>query len=84
MGTELLDIGDGVALSQLGRRTLIVDADMRTPRVHHLFGTEGTGGLSNVLALMAKSLSAVRSGRSFARQRKRAASRGCEGYKPTR
>ncbi|MDC3823225.1 hypothetical protein, partial [Pseudomonas aeruginosa] len=34
--------------------------------------------------LMAKSLSAVRSGRSFARQRKRAASRGCEGYKPTR
>ncbi|MFY0993232.1 hypothetical protein ACOQNR_01295, partial [Pseudomonas juntendi] len=41
-------------------------------------------GLSNVLALMAKSLSAVRSGRSFARQRKRAASRGCEGYKPTR
>ncbi|MDG9812366.1 IS4 family transposase, partial [Pseudomonas juntendi] len=41
-------------------------------------------GLSNVLALMAKSLSAVRSGRSFARQRKRAASRGCGGYKPTR
>jgi hypothetical protein len=33
---------------------------------------------------MASSLSAVRPGRSFPRQRKRLASRGCEGYKPTR
>ena len=41
-------------------------------------------GLAKVLALMANSLSAVRPGRSFPRQRKRLASRGCEGYKPTR
>ncbi|MBV2205745.1 MAG: IS4 family transposase [Pseudomonas sp.] len=41
-------------------------------------------GLANVLELMANSLSAVRPGRSFPRQRKRLASRGCEGYKPTR
>jgi len=40
--------------------------------------------LGNVLALMSNSLSAVRPGRSFARRRKRAASRGCEGYKPAR
>ena len=41
-------------------------------------------GLGNLLELMANSLSAVRPGRSFPRQRKRLASRGCEGYKPTR
>lgn len=41
-------------------------------------------GLANVLALMANSLSAVRPERRFERKRKRAASRGCEGYKPTR
>ena len=33
---------------------------------------------------MANSLSAVRPERRFERKRKRAASRGCEGYKPTR
>jgi hypothetical protein len=37
-------------------------------------------GLVNVMKLMANSLSAVRPGRSFPRQRKRLASRGCEGY----
>jgi len=41
-------------------------------------------GLAHLLGLMANSLSAVRPGRSFPRQRKRLASRGCEGYKPTR
>mgnify|MGYP001773356679 FL=1 len=44
----------------------------------------GVQGLANVMELMANSLSAVRPGRSFPRQRKRLASRGCEGYKPTR
>jgi hypothetical protein len=33
---------------------------------------------------MANNLSAVRPGRSFPRQRERLASRGSEGYKPTR
>jgi hypothetical protein len=41
-------------------------------------------GLANVLKLMANRLSAVRPGRSFPRQCKRLASRGCEGFKPTR
>ncbi|MCR5868794.1 tyrosine protein kinase [Aquincola sp. J276] len=53
------DIGDGktffvanlgVTFSQLEGRTLIVDADMRTPRLHQLFGVEGPGGLSGILA----------------------------------
>lgn len=53
------DRGDGktyfaanlaVALSQLGARTLLIDADLRTPRLHSLFGLPGGSGLSNVLA----------------------------------
>jgi chain length determinant protein tyrosine kinase EpsG len=53
------DIGDGktylaanlaVTLSQLGERTLLIDADIRTPRLHRLFRVEPTAGLSNLLA----------------------------------
>ena len=54
------DIGDGksflaanlaVAFSQLGGRTLLVDADMRTPRLHEIFHIDQAGsGLSSILA----------------------------------
>jgi protein-tyrosine kinase len=52
------DHGDGrsyvaanlaVAFSQLGGRTLLVDADMRSPRQHKLFRVEPDGGLSGIL-----------------------------------
>jgi protein-tyrosine kinase len=40
-----------VAFSQLGGRTLLVDADMRTPRMHDLFGLQNTSsGLSTILS----------------------------------
>ena len=51
-------VGDGrsyvaanlaVAFAQLGGRTLLVDADMRTPRLHTLFGTDDSVGLSLLL-----------------------------------
>lgn len=53
------DIGDGksyfaanlaVAFSQLGGRTLLVDADLRTPRQHEVFNIATGSGLSTVLA----------------------------------
>lgn len=54
------DSGDGksycaanlaVALAQLGgARTLLVDADMRTPRLHTLFGLDNRAGLSGILS----------------------------------
>lgn len=53
------DSGDGktffaanlaVALSQVGGRTLLVDADMRGPRQHTVFGLENFAGLSGVLS----------------------------------
>ena len=37
-------------LSQLGKRTLVIDADLRHPRQHRLFGVPGRVGLSSVLA----------------------------------
>lgn len=52
-------IGDGktfiaanlaVAFSQLPGRTLLVDADLRTPRLHEVFGVEASAGLSGILA----------------------------------
>jgi len=39
-----------IVFSQLGARTLLVDADMRSPKLHQLFGTTAANGLSGVLA----------------------------------
>lgn len=39
-----------VALAQLGGRTLLVDADMRTPKVHEVFQLGNASGLSSVLS----------------------------------
>lgn len=39
-----------IAFSQLGERTLLVDADLRQPRQHKLFKLKGGYGLSDLLA----------------------------------
>jgi chain length determinant protein tyrosine kinase EpsG len=39
-----------VAFSQLGARTLLIDADMRAPRQHEIFAIETSVGLSALLA----------------------------------
>lgn len=53
------DVGDGktfiaanlaVAFSQLPGRTLLIDADLRTARLHKLFGVEAGAGLTSILA----------------------------------
>lgn len=53
------DVGDGktflaanmaVAFSQLGGRTLLIDVDMRTPRMHKVFDVDNSVGLSGVLS----------------------------------
>lgn len=40
-----------IAFSQLGRRTLLVDADLRRPGMHKLFNSENSPGLAQALAL---------------------------------
>lgn len=53
------DSGDGktttvcglaVAMASLGRRVVIVDGDMRRPRLHQIFGVPNDFGLSSILA----------------------------------
>ena len=53
------DAGDGktfvaanlaIAFSQLGRRTLLIDGDMRSPRLHKVFGIDNSRGLSSILS----------------------------------
>ncbi len=39
-----------IAFSQLGRRTLVIDADMRRPRLHRCFGVPNHTGLSALLS----------------------------------
>lgn len=39
-----------VVFSQLGGSTLLIDADLRTPRLHALFGIGADSGLSGILA----------------------------------
>ena len=39
-----------VVLAQLGGRTLLVDADLRGPRLHEVFGLASTAGLSGLLS----------------------------------
>lgn len=40
----------GVALAQLGGRTLVVDANLRNPRLHELFDLPNTSGLTGILS----------------------------------
>ena len=43
-----------VSFAQLGRRTLLVDADMRNPQVHRLFGSDNQYGLARAIAMNEK------------------------------
>jgi capsular exopolysaccharide synthesis family protein len=43
-------INTAIALSQTGAQVLIVDTDMRKPRIHHIFNGENGAGLSNFLS----------------------------------
>lgn len=39
-----------VSLAQLGNRTLVIDADLRGPRLHDVFGLPNNTGLSSILS----------------------------------
>jgi chain length determinant protein tyrosine kinase EpsG len=49
-GKSYLAASLALAFSQMGKRTLLIDADMRKPTQHILFGLENKSGLSTMLA----------------------------------
>jgi polysaccharide biosynthesis transport protein len=53
-----------VSLAQSGQRVLLIDADMRKPKLHDAFGTSQEPGLSNLLVGTVKASEAVRKSRT--------------------
>jgi len=49
-GRSYLAANLAVAFAQLGRRTLLIDADLRRPRQHQIFNVPDNTGLSSVLS----------------------------------
>lgn len=49
-GRSYITANLAVLFSQMGKRTLVIDADLRKPRQHRIFGLPGKIGLSAVLA----------------------------------
>jgi succinoglycan biosynthesis transport protein ExoP len=58
-GKSLVASNLAVALAMTGERVLLLDADMRKPRVHEIFGKPQVPGLSNVLVGTAKASESV-------------------------
>jgi chain length determinant protein tyrosine kinase EpsG len=49
-GTSYLAANLGIVFSQLGERTLLIDANLRTPQLHTYFNLDNKAGLSDILA----------------------------------
>jgi succinoglycan biosynthesis transport protein ExoP len=58
-GKSLVAANLSIALAQAGQRVLLIDADMRRPRVHTIFAQPQEPGLSNVLVGNVKASEAV-------------------------
>jgi capsular exopolysaccharide synthesis family protein len=59
-GKSLVSANLAIALAQAGQRVLLVDADMRRPRVHEIFSTPQEPGFSNLLTSNAKASEVIR------------------------
>ncbi len=49
-GKSLVSINLAITFAQAGKRVLLVDSDLRKPRIHRTFGLSPTVGLSNLLS----------------------------------
>lgn len=49
-GKTAVVVNLGITLAQMGRRVLLIDADLRRPRLHRIFSLSNERGLSNYLS----------------------------------
>lgn len=49
-GKSINSVNMAVSFAQMGKKTLLIDADMRNPTVHRLFSIPVKNGLSEILA----------------------------------
>ena len=49
-GRSLMTANLAICCAQVGYRTLLIDADMRSPRIHNIFGISNEQGLSSYLS----------------------------------
>ena len=61
-GKSMVASNLALSLAQAGRRVILLDADLRKPKVHQAFGVPQEPGLSNVLVGNAKASESVRKG----------------------
>ena len=59
-GKSVVSANLSMALALAGQRVLLIDADMRRPKAHELFGVSQEPGLSNVMVGESKASDAVR------------------------
>ena len=59
-GRSFIAANLAIVFSQLGENTLLIDADLRTPRQHELFKLRNNAGLSGLLAGRANAEAVVR------------------------
>lgn len=59
-GKTIVAANLAIALAQTGQRVLLMDCDMRRPRVHEVFGLKQEPGVSNVMVGNAKASDAVK------------------------
>ena len=59
-GKSIVAANLALALAQAGQRVLLIDADMRRPRIHEIFDLPQEPGLSNILTGNAKTAAAIR------------------------
>ncbi|HEX5475286.1 MAG TPA: polysaccharide biosynthesis tyrosine autokinase [Vicinamibacterales bacterium] len=59
-GKTTVAVNLAVGFAQAGQRVLLIDADMRRPRVHDVFGQSQEPGLSNLMVGNAKASESVR------------------------
>lgn len=50
VGKSFVSVNLGTLMASAGKRVLIIDADLRKGHLHHCFGTERNGGLSDFIA----------------------------------